>query len=168
MLSTISETGQQQDWHGRRGQPRGKRKRLLLTIYSELAPVIKTTELPHAGAPPSHLASSPICSNRLCCAHEKEESWTWWKGLTAENKQENPNTSQRKHSFQGGACDTRVTSTKCTSLNSRDSGVPFGFIRGSVSSYFLGLFRRSLCNQNQACLGLPAKGVSSSLKPKLR
>lgn len=75
LLSTISETGQQHDWYGRGGQPRGKRKRLLLTICSELALIIKTTELPHAGAPPSHLASSPICSNRLCCAHEKEETW---------------------------------------------------------------------------------------------
>lgn len=49
-----------------------KRKRLLLTIHSGLALIIKTTELPYAGAPPSHLASSPICSNRLCCRHKRE------------------------------------------------------------------------------------------------
>lgn len=62
LLNTISETGRQQDWSGRRRQPRGKRKRLLLTIYSELALIIKTTELPHAEAPPSHFASSLICN----------------------------------------------------------------------------------------------------------
>lgn len=86
LLSTISGPGQQQDWCERGGQPRGKRKRLLLTIHSGLALIIKTTELPHAGAPPSHLASSPICSNRLCCRHEREGSWTWGKGQEAENK----------------------------------------------------------------------------------
>lgn len=55
-----------------RGQPRGKRKRLLLTHHSGLALTIKTTELLHAGAPPSHLASPPICSNRRCCRHERK------------------------------------------------------------------------------------------------
>lgn len=74
LLSTISETGQQQDWDGRGGQPRGKRKRLLLTIHSELALVLKTTALPHTGAPPRHLASAPICSNRLCCGQERKRA----------------------------------------------------------------------------------------------
>lgn len=46
MLSTIFELGWQQDCCRRGGWPRGKRKRLLFIIHSELAPVIKTTELP--------------------------------------------------------------------------------------------------------------------------
>lgn len=74
LLSTISETGRQQDWDGRGGQPRGKRKRLLLTIHSELALVLKTTALPHAGAPPRSLASAPICSNRLRCGQERKRA----------------------------------------------------------------------------------------------
>lgn len=74
LLSTISETGQQQDWDGRGGQPRGKRKRLLLIIHSELALVLKTTALPHAGAPPRRPASAPICSNRLCCGQERKRA----------------------------------------------------------------------------------------------
>lgn len=92
------------------------------------------------------------------------------KDRQAESKQESPNAPQRNTYFKGwgGLCDTRGTSTKCTSPQSRVFGVPHEFIRYSVNGYCLGLFRRSPCNQNQACLGLPAKGVSSSLKPKLR
>lgn len=43
---------------GRTGSPggRGRAGLLLLTIHSELAPVVKTAELPHAGAPPRHPA----------------------------------------------------------------------------------------------------------------
>lgn len=121
----------------RGGQPRGKRKRLLLTIHSELALAIKTTELPRAGAPPSHLASSPICTNRLCCGQEREESWTWGNGQQAENKRETPSTPQRNIHFRGGLCDTRGSSTKCTSLHNRDHGVIHGFIRYSVNGYGL-------------------------------
>lgn len=82
-----------------RGQPRGKRERLLLTIYSELALVIKTTELPHARAPPSHLASSPVCSNRLRCGHEREESMGQW--LTGREPIRAPSAPQRNSHFAG-------------------------------------------------------------------
>lgn len=56
-----------------------KRKRRLLTGHSELAPVIKTTRLPRGGAPPSHLASSPVCSNRA--------GWLGWEEMPAGRQQ---------------------------------------------------------------------------------
>lgn len=71
-----------------------------------LAPVIKTTQLPRGGAPPSHLASSPIWSNRAgwpagwlagrhgrkwpagrrqardphACLGERHFKWAWTRG----------------------------------------------------------------------------------------
>lgn len=41
---------------------------------TQLALVLKTTALPHAGAPPLRLAPAPICSNRLCCGQERRRS----------------------------------------------------------------------------------------------
>ena len=69
LLSTISETGQQQDWDGR-GQPRGKRKRLLLTIHSA------GTASKNNSTPPRRSTSPPPClgSHLLCCRQERRRS----------------------------------------------------------------------------------------------
>lgn len=63
-----------------------------LPSSAELAPVIKTTQLPRGGAPPSHLASSPIWSCRA--------GWLAWggggNGQQADSRPETPmNTSER-------------------------------------------------------------------------
>lgn len=108
-----SETG------ARGGQPRGKGKRLLLTSYSGLALTIKATGSPRRGTsqPPCLIA---ICSNRLCCGHEREGGWTWGRGQWAVNKSPQ---ALREAFISGVPCDTRGSSTKCTSLKSRDHGV---------------------------------------------
>ena len=67
LLSTISETGQQQDWDGRGGEPRGKRKRLLLTIHSAGTGSKNNSTPPRRGAsPPPRLGS-----HLLCCREER-------------------------------------------------------------------------------------------------
>ena len=142
LLSTISETGQQQDWDGR-GQPRGKRKRLLLTIHSA------GTASKNNSTPPRRSTSPPPClgSHLLCCRQERRRSGPGEMANRWETNQRPQAHLKEIFISLGGCGDSRGFSTKCKPLQSSDQEVICGLIRYSVQGYGL-LLRMSPYNQN--------------------